>query len=284
MTKHRLLLVEDDFDVAEMLLMYFQSIDYEVLHSDTGEEGIELARTRFPHLILLDVMLPDMDGYEICYRLRSMSLTKYIPTLFLTQRDERADKVKGLELGADDYITKPFDIDELRLRVIGAIRRASRENLNEPRTGLPTGSLINEEREKHGSGYDELTFKLHGFNAYSDLYGFMAANDAIHHAGKTIRDVLSELGHNDAFVGIEGDDFIALVKKGDTAQVEKQVARKFNQQVSAFYKLSDSTRGGILLREGEADEEFVPMMSLTAGDPQPVAEKPQEASSDPFEW
>ncbi|MGB1288642.1 MAG: response regulator, partial [Aggregatilineales bacterium] len=108
---HRLLLVEDDFDVAEMLLMYFQSIGYEVFHADTGKEGIEIARTRFPNLILLDVMLPDMDGYDICLHLRKMSLTKFIPTLFLTQKDGRTSKVRGLELGADDYITKPFSLN-----------------------------------------------------------------------------------------------------------------------------------------------------------------------------
>ena len=86
MANNRLLLVEDDFDVAEMLLMYFRSIGYEVMHADTGEAGIQIARTKFPDLILLDVMLPDMDGYDICRRLRTMSLTKYIPTIFLTDR------------------------------------------------------------------------------------------------------------------------------------------------------------------------------------------------------
>jgi DNA-binding response OmpR family regulator len=284
MAKHRLLLIEDDFDVAEMLLMYFQSIEYEVLHADTGTEGIELARTRFPHLILLDVMLPDMDGYEICYRLRKMSLTKYIPTLFLTQRDERADKVKGLELGADDYITKPFDIEELRLRVIGAIRRATRENLNEPRTGLPTGSRIDEEREKHGATFEELVFKLHGFDTYTDVYSFLAANDALYHAGKTIRDVLSETGQNDAFVGIENNDFVVFIKKGYTSDLERRVTDRFNEQVKTFYSYADANQGGIILRKGEADEAFVPMMSLTTGTPQPVIQEPTEASENPFEW
>src|SRR5215207_1160519 len=148
MPAYRLLLIEDDFDVAEMLLMYFQALQYEVLHADTGEAGIEIARTRFPNLILLDVLLPDMDGYDVCVNLRRRALTKYIPTLFLTQIDERSSKVKGLTLGADDYITKPFDIDELRLRVENAIKRARRENLNEPRTGLPTGELVEEELKR----------------------------------------------------------------------------------------------------------------------------------------
>lgn len=284
MAKHRLLLVEDDFDVAEMLLMYFNSIDYEVLHADNGQDGIELARTSFPQLILLDVMLPDMDGYEICYRLRQMSLTKYIPTLFLTQRDERADKVKGLELGADDYITKPFDIDELRLRVIGAIRRATRENLNEPRTGLPTGSLIDEERHKMGSAYEELIFRLHGFSAYQDVYSFIAASDALYHAGKTIRDVLSEMGQNDAFVGIQNNDFVVLSRRGNTAAIEQRIADRFNEQVKAFYSYADANQGGLVLHKGEVNESFVPMMSLTTGTPQPIIEEPSEASENPFEW
>lgn len=286
MATHRLLLIEDDFDVAEMLLMYFQTKDYEVMHADTGKEGIELARTRFPNLILLDVMLPDMDGYEICYSLRHMSLTKYIPTLFLTQKDERASKVKGLELGADDYITKPFDVDELRLRVVNAINRATRENLHEARTGLPTGPLIAEERQKRSEAAGtELKFKLHGFNIYSDVYGFMAANEILHHAGQTIRDVLSEMGQHNDFAGILEDDFIIFTTGKNTEQLEESVTERFNQRVGTFYSYGDSARGGILRYEGEDNEEFIPMMSLTTGDPSPLNDSPNEDSGDSLlEW
>jgi len=284
MAKHRLLLVEDDFDVAEMLLMYFQSLEYEVHHADTGLEGIEVARTKFPNLILLDVMLPDMDGYDICLQLRQMSLTKYIPTLFLTQKDERASKVKGLTLGADDYITKPFDIDELRLRVEGAIRRATRENLHEVRTGLPTGPLIEDERQRRSASVTELRFRLHGFEAYTDVYSFIAATDALHHAGKTIRNVLSEMGRNDDFVGISKDDFIVFTDLKQTGMLETAIAERFNEQVQTFYSFADAKRGGILLNAGEEDETFVPMMSLTTGEPHPVATEPKESDSDPFDW
>lgn len=286
MADHRLLLIEDDFDVAEMLLMYFKSIDYEVMHADTGTEGIELARTRFPNLILLDVMLPDMDGYEICYKLRHMSLTKYIPTLFLTQKDERASKVKGLELGADDYITKPFDVDELRLRVVNAIKRATRENLHETRTGLPTGPLIADERNGREAGsFSELEFTLHGFNAYSDVYGFIAANEALYHAGKTIRDVLSEMGLNDDFAGVQGDNFVVFTRTKNTQQLEEKITERFNEMVSTFYSYADSARGGIMHHISEGEEEFVPMMSLTTGEPNPLNDEPNESSGDSLlEW
>jgi DNA-binding response OmpR family regulator len=285
MAKNRLLLIEDDPDVAEMLLMYFEALSYEVLHADNGKEGIELARTKFPNLILLDVMLPDMDGYEICLKLRRMSLTKYIPTLFLTQKDERASKVKGLELGADDYITKPFDIDELRLRVENAIRRATRENLHEARSGLPTGQLIQDERNRRkGSRFRELVFKIHGFSTYTDVYSFMAANDVIYHAAKTIRDVLSERGQNDDFVGLDKDDFVVLTTVDDPRYLETAITERFNQLVSSFYAFADSSRGGILLNAGQENEKFVPMMSLTTGKPQPVTSKPKASTGSSMDW
>lgn len=278
--KHRLLLIEDDFDVAEMLLIYFQSQNYEVLHADNGEDGIKLARTKFPNLILLDVMLPDMDGYEICYRLRKMSLTKYIPTLFLTQKDERASKVKGLELGADDYITKPFDVDELRLRVENGIHRATREHLTEARSGLPTGSVIKEERDKRPH-QTELIFTLHGFDAYADVYSFIAASDALYHAGKTIRDVLSDLGQHDDFVGIEKDNFIVLTSVADKTLLEEKITQNFNEKTSTFYSYADAERGGVNTTDGE----FVPMMSLTTGSVNPLADEANdEASGGVLDW
>lgn len=283
MANNRLLLIEDDFDVAEMLLLYFQAQNYEVLHADNGNDGIEIARTKFPNLILLDVMLPDMDGYEICYRLRHMSLTKYIPTLFLTQKDERASKVKGLELGADDYITKPFDIDELRLRVENAIKRATREHLYENRSGLPTGPLIEEERARRNNP-TSLSFTLHGFKAYTDVYSFMAASDVLYHAGKVIRDVLSEMGRHNDFVGIDGEAFVVFTDLTDTTELEANIASKFNNQVRTFYSFADADRGGIVLHPGEDNERFVPMMSLTAGDPAPLTDTPNETNSSPFDW
>ena len=93
-----------------------------------------------PHLIVLDIMLPDIDGYEVCRTLRTNTRTSHIPVIFLTQKDERSDKLKGLELGADNYITKPFDIEELKLYVQNAIARSERESLTDPQSGLPSGT------------------------------------------------------------------------------------------------------------------------------------------------
>lgn len=261
--QYRVLLIEDDYDVAEMLILFFQAQGYHVEHADTGTSGIDKARKFFPHVILLDVMLPDMDGYDTCIGLRQKALTRYIPILFLTQRDERAAKVKGLELGADDYITKPFDVDELRLRVQAVIRRATRENLHETRTGLPTSSLVISELERRkGTDFYEMHFRLNNFSSYSDVYSFMAANDVLYHAGKTIQDVVADLGTHDDFVGIVEDDFIVLSNADDVDAIEEVIQNRFSEEVKAFYSFADVERGGILLKPDSDEEEFVPFMQI----------------------
>jgi DNA-binding response OmpR family regulator len=265
MANLRLLIIEDDYDVAEMLVMYFTSHHYDVFHGDSGTMGIQMAREKYPQIILLDVMLPDMDGYETCRLLRQASLTKYIPIIFLTQRDERANKVKGLELGVDDYITKPFDLDELRLRVQGAIRRATRESLHESRTGLPTGELVTEELEQRPhreKPYTDLRLGLEGYRAYCDIYGFLAGNEVFAFAAKTIQQTISEKGTQHDFVGVQDDHFVILTEAQEVSQIEEAIRQKFAEGVKAFYSFADVERGGLLINSGTEQEELVPVMAL----------------------
>ncbi len=267
MASKRLLVIEDDYDVAEMLLMYFTSHQYEVYHADSGLAGVEMARSKFPQLILLDVMMPDIDGYETCLRIRQMTLTKYIPIIFLTQRDDRANKVKGLELGADDYITKPFDVDELRLRVQGAIRRATRENLHEPRTGLPTGQLVEEElmrRQYLDSHYTDIRLGIDGYKDYCDVYGFLAGNEVFGFAAKIIQQTISEFGTTDDFVGILDDHFVLLTNAPASTQIENTIKTKFNGGINAFYSFADVERGGLLIDTGTPQERLVPLMGVVS--------------------
>jgi PleD family two-component response regulator len=193
-------------------------------------------------------------------------MTKYIPTLFLTQRDERASKVRGLELGADDYITKPFDIDELRLRVQGSIHRATRENLHESRTGLPTGTMVEEEqatKEANGRPFHKMSFGITGFNAYNDKYGFVAGNDVLNYGGSIIHKVLSQVGTSDDFLGVVGDEFVVMTHAQDVKNLEDAVVKQFNEEVKAFYAFTDVEAGGIMVDENTANAKLVPFMTMT---------------------
>ncbi len=265
--RKRLLIIEDDFDVAELLTTYFQYADFEVAHAANGREGVELARLTLPHVILLDVMLPDMDGYTIFHGIRSTAFTRYIPVIFLTQRDEAAYKIHGLEMGADDYITKPFDVEELRLRVQGSISRATREQLHEPRTGLPSGRLINEELERRRyerQPYHALLFRIDGYDLFRDVYGFITANQVLEFAARSIHDVVGERGTEHDFVGIDGERFVVLTHTGDPRLLVRGIKESFGKGVRAFYSWQDAERGGIVVRADDGTENISPMLSLAA--------------------
>ncbi|NLY53725.1 MAG: response regulator transcription factor [Firmicutes bacterium] len=119
----RILIVEDDESISELIAYNLKQAGYETLVAFNGETGLQLALTEEPHLVLLDIMLPGMDGWEVCQRIRE---TNDVPILFLTAKDAEVDRVLGLELGADDYVTKPFSPRELMARVKAILRRAGR--------------------------------------------------------------------------------------------------------------------------------------------------------------
>ncbi|MFN7209434.1 MAG: response regulator transcription factor, partial [Aggregatilineales bacterium] len=120
--KARIMIVEDDPDLSELLQNFFTVQGYEVFSAAWGEEGVRLTREYAPDLVMLDIRLPDIDGYEVCRRIRTNRRTQDIPVIFLTEKRDRVDKLTGLELGVVDYITTPFDIQELRLRVRNVLR------------------------------------------------------------------------------------------------------------------------------------------------------------------
>ncbi len=265
MLKKRLLVIEDDVDVAEMLVVYFTSQGYEVFNAVTGGEGIALARSKFPNLILLDVMLPDMDGFDVCRVLRTTTLTKYIPISFLTQRDSRADKVAGLELGADDYVTKPFDVEELRLRIQGQIRRSGRDALQDPRTGLPTKVVIEDSRQILSvlPGLVQLDVQLSGFNAFRDTYGFVAADEALTYTGQLLSEVITECGTKGDFAGtLDEEKYIVFTFTPEVDGFVRALQDRFKEGVKKYYNFVDSDRGYLVFHEAQDDEQHVPLMHL----------------------
>ena len=145
MTDARVLVVEDNDEVAQMLVLFFGSRGLKVIIAVDGASALEKIRDALPTVILLDVGLPDIDGYELFKKFRQSARSRYIPVIFLTRRSKKSDRIAGLQLGADDFITKPFDLEELYLRVQNAVTRAERENLSDPRTGLPAGQVVREE-------------------------------------------------------------------------------------------------------------------------------------------
>lgn len=276
MAKKRILAIEDDMDVAELLIMYFDSQGYEVFHADTGNLGVSLARAKLPNLILLDIMLPDMEGFEVCEALRATNLTKYIPIIFLTQRNARSDKISGLQIGADDYITKPFDVEELRVRVQSSIARATRDHIHEPVTGLPTGPMIEDEYQnflKQGTNWHRLDIKVTGFNGFKDSYGFLTANDALNLAAKVLSQGLSAHGDPNDFIGtVEDAHFVVLTSTPNLEKYKEAVSNDFSERAKTLYRFTDVEKGFIATDENNVTEKREPLMHFNIEVQTPVAD------------
>lgn len=240
----KLLVVEDDRETAEMLEIYFSEQGYEVFRAAWGEDALRLTREKLPDLIMLDIRLPDIDGYEVCRKLRAQRRTGQVPIIFLTERRERIDRLSGLELGAVDYITKPFDIQELRLRVRNALRRAKYETLVDPITGLAGGPLIDEKLEGllAKDGWAVLSVSVEGLEGFGDAYGFVARDDAVRALALVLRNTTYE-GSPDpdsAFVGQSSEtEFFIVVGVSRSQELRKRLMVRLSQAVNYFYPAKD---------------------------------------------
>ena len=274
MGKARLLVVEDDLDIGNMLKIYFSGMDFDVDVAIRGSDALEKTKQVLPHLIVLDIMLPDIDGYEVCRILRTSMRTSHIPVIFLTQRDERSDKLQGLELGADDYITKPFDIEELKLRVQGAIKRSERESLTDPRSGLPAGRLIEDQlrrviREK---GWALLDARINNFESFKDVYGFVAGDDVLRFTAMLIGEVVDEVGTTSDFIGhAGGDNFIVITKEEKADALKARLKERFDNEVLTHYNFMDRQQGFVQAPAADGTTVKVAFMTMSVGIVSPSA-------------
>ena len=242
MGKARLLVVEDDIDIGNMLKIYFSGMDFEVDVAVRGLDALEKTKQALPHLIVLDIMLPDIDGYEVCRNLRTNMRTSHIPVIFLTQRDERSDKLQGLELGADDYITKPFDVQELRLRVRNALKRVSQGSLTNPVSGLPEGPLVEERLSEviHKSGWALLHVSISHLDSFREAYGFVASDDVLRAISLMIYNTLKETGSTEDFIGhISPTDFVIVVSPLNLPPFQERIRSRLEQSLDYFYPIKD---------------------------------------------
>ncbi len=259
--QHTLLIVEDDLDTSEMLRVYFEAQGYNVLTAITGQEGLEQCRAERLDLILLDVRLPDMDGFEIGRHLQDDVRTSHLPVIFVTERRGRDDRIAGLKLGAIDYVTKPFDVQELKLRVRNALRRVG--NQNNSVTGLPGDKLTNDRLSimLESSEWAAVAVRIHGVDKFNEVYGFVARDDVLRAVALTLTTVIDEVGTIDDFIGHPNESyFIILTVPNKAEQLKQQIEQRLNQAMSYFYPIHDRESGFVQL----GDENItVPFMHVS---------------------
>lgn len=238
-------IVEDDNDLAEMLRAYFRVQGYVVSVASRGHDAVASISGNVPDVVVLDIRLPDIDGYEVCRQLRRSRKTQHIPVIFLTEKREREDKLAGLELGAVDYITKPFDIQELRLRVRNALRRAQMSTLLNPVTGLPEGTLVREQLAQllNQADWGVVMAGIRGLNKFRDKFGFVAADDVSRAVTLMIANAMQESGGGDAFVGhADSGDFVILTSAELCQKLAERCKVRLHPSIQYFYPALERQR------------------------------------------
>lgn len=271
MEQSRILIVEDDHDLLEMLSLFFQGQKYEVVTADTGAEALRLSQEETPNLVMLDIRLPDIDGYEICRQMRSQRATQHTPIIFLTEKRDRVDKLQGLELGVVDYITKPFDVQELQLRVRNTLSRANRDHMTNPVTELPEKALVEERLNAHILSEDEwavLVLHVSKLSEFRDLYGFVAADEVLRAVALMIRNMVREHGREDDFIGqLEAESFLVVTSPASVKPIREHLETRIQQSREYFYPVRDRQK----VREGIETEHLRLLSASVASTDGPFA-------------
>lgn len=226
-TDQQKILIVDDAIINIQVLNELLKGEYRIFFATRGSEALDIATTALPDLILLDVMMPDMDGYDICRKLKADPLLKEIPVIFITAMSQEQDEVLGLELGAVDYITKPFNLSLVRLRVRNQLELKrqrdilERLSLMDGLTGLPNRRAFDEcfDREwrrawRKGWDLSLIMLDIDYFKAYNDTYGHIAGDDCLKRIGSALAATLGRGGDFIARYG--GEEFICVLPNTDT--------------------------------------------------------------------
>ena len=261
--KHTLLIVEDDLDTSEMLRVYFEAQGYQVVTAAGGREALGKCRAELPDLILLDVRLPDIDGFEVGQSLQEDVRTSRLPVIFVTERRDRDDRIAGLKLGAIDYITKPFDVQELRLRVRNALRRAGSQN--NPVTGLPGEKLTLDRLSLmlERDSWMALGVNISGLDKFNEIYGFVARDDVLRAIALTLTSAVDELGSIDDFIGHPSENqFVIITVPSKGSQLGHHIEERLNQAMTYFYPIHDREAGFVRRGGEDGPKEKVPFMQV----------------------
>lgn len=269
--KSRILVIEDDVQISGLITTVLEAEGFETLTARRGAEGLDLAAATQPSLIVLDVNLPDGNGLHYCHQLRQRISTASIPVIILTAAADRSAKLAGFELGADDYITKPFDIEEFVFRVRTQLRHVE-QGLQSELTGLPGNRQIERAIQslvtKAQTEWAILYVDIDHFKSYNDVYGFLAGNEVITGAARLLGDVLREAGGSSEldFLGhIGGDDFVVITEAAAGERLARTMCRRWDEVAPSFYPAEAQHVGYIVAKNRQGVEQRFPFVSLSVG-------------------
>ncbi len=269
MARRKILVVDDEKYVVELIKDILESAGYRVVSAYSAKEAMEKVYTESPDLVLLDILMPRVDGYQVCREIRGDLVLSNIPIIMLTVKSGERDEIKGLGIGADDYIVKPFRPGLLLARVKMVLKRTLRGLEANPLTRLPGNTAIIGEIEERIDGnklFAALFFDLDNFKAFNDRYSFSLGDKVIQETARIIIEHMKELGNPEDFIGhIGGDDFIAITTPDKIDLICSAIIKLFNKKVVKFYSPKDRTKGYITGKDRQGNINKFPIMTITIG-------------------
>jgi len=265
----KVLIIDDDPDIRDVLKITLTQEGYDVIEASDGQEGLKFAQTKSPDLVIVDFKMPKMDGKQVCRRLKKDILLSHMPIIMLTGKGEVADKVGGLDAGADDYIVKPFEPEELVARIRMIIRRSQRDLQANPLTRLPGNiSILNElqKRIDQNSIFSVCYLDLDKFKAYNDKYGFEHGDEVIKECARILIRTVADIGNPDDFIGhIGGDDFVIITTVDKSDAICEKIIADFDKISPTFYNETDRKAGFIIAKDRQGIERKNPLLSMSIG-------------------
>lgn len=267
MFKKKILIIDDTELMVQMIADILAGEGYDVVSANNGTDGIRMEMTHKPDLVLLDVIMPGLDGFEVCRLLRQDESNNLMPIIMLTAQGNEDDKLTGLELGADDYITKPFNPRELVSRVKNTLLRIERNRLANPLTGLPGNNEIQAEinyRIANEALFSVLYLDVDNFKAYNDAYGFARGDTAIKMIADILADIIPVFGSQSDFIGhIGGDDFVVITSPQNADIICENIIKEFDERVPELYSSRDRKAGYISTKNRKGDIIRYPIMTIS---------------------
>lgn len=264
---YKILIVDDEDHIRRILQFQLEKRGYRVVQAENGEAALEIVRRELPDLILLDLMMPKMDGFETCHRIRANFQTAQIPIIMLTAKSELPDKIKGLQDGANDYLTKPYSNEELLLRVRNVLEWSHKQKEANPLTGLAGNRAIEKELTARIERHEPFAFlylDIDNFKPYNDYYGYQKGDDAILFLGDIVTEAVNSLGGANDFVGhIGGDDFVVITSPPRSEFIARHIIDEFDKGSLFLLNEQDIRRGYMEIRNRLGEIKRMPLMSLT---------------------
>lgn len=262
-----ILVVDDEPPIREILKFQLENAGFTVSCAEDGEEGLQMVNENPPDLVLLDLMIPHMDGYEVCRQIKSTYETRHIPVIILTARGELDEKLKGLENGANDYVTKPFSMPELLMRVRNVLQWSQSQREANPLTGLPGNVSIERELTQRIESCEKFAFiytDIDNFKAFNDYYGYAKGDEAIKKTARILTRALAECGNKTDFVGhIGGDDFVIMTTPDRANAVARTVIDLFHKESRDLFDKKDLERGYLKIRKRSGEIMKIKSLGIT---------------------